>query len=224
VLACSARSAPPDRCGAPKHQPSTFAQFGYDTASRLSSVTNGLNVVTYGYLANSPLVETVTFSENTAPRMTTTKSYDVLNRLTSISSVPSAAPVVSFNYGYNAAHQRTAVANADNSRWAFGYDTLGQVTSARKYWSDGTPVAGQQFEYAFDDLGNRTGTKAGGNENGANLQSAKYTVNNLNQYTSRDVPGAVDVIGFADPAATAVWPRGCATAKTSALERPGTLA
>ena len=25
-------------------------------------------------------------------------------------------------------------------------------------WQDGTPVAGQQFEYAFDDIGNRTAT------------------------------------------------------------------
>jgi hypothetical protein len=42
------------------------------------------------------------------------------------------------------------------------YDALGQVRSGRKYWSDQTPVAGQQFEYARDDAGNRTSTKAGG--------------------------------------------------------------
>lgn len=35
------------------------------------------------------------------------------------------------------------------------YDTLGQVTSGKKYWSDGTPVAGEQFAYAYDDIGNR---------------------------------------------------------------------
>lgn len=31
------------------------------------------------------------------------------------------------------------------------YDKLGQVTSGKRYWSDWTPVAGQQFEYGFDD-------------------------------------------------------------------------
>ena len=31
------------------------------------------------------------------------------------------------------------------------YDKLGQLTSGKRYWSDNTPVAGQQFEYAFDD-------------------------------------------------------------------------
>ncbi len=30
---------------------------------------------------------------------------------------------------------------------------LAQLATGRKYWSDGTPVAGQQFEYVFDDIG-----------------------------------------------------------------------
>jgi len=42
------------------------------------------------------------------------------------------------------------------------YDNLGQVTSGKKYFADGTPVPGQQFEYGFDDIGNRSSTKAGG--------------------------------------------------------------
>jgi RHS repeat-associated protein len=78
-----------------------------------------------------------------------------------------------------------------------GFQRDWQVISGKKYWSDGTPVAGQQFEYAFDDIGNRTGTKAGGDENGAGLRSAAYSANDLNQYTSRDVPGFLDIIGLA---------------------------
>ena len=31
-------------------------------------------------------------------------------------------------------------------------DALGQVKSGKRYWSDGTAVAGQQFDYAFDDI------------------------------------------------------------------------
>ena len=54
---------------------------------------------------------------------------------------------------------------------------LGQVISGKKYWSDGTPVAGQQFEYGFDDIGNRHQTRAGGDANGANLREAGYSVN-----------------------------------------------
>ena len=71
------------------------------------------------------------------------------------------------------------------------------MKSGQKYWPDWTPVAGQQFEYGFDDIGNRTSTKAGGDESGAGLRSAAYSANNLNQYSNRDVPGGFDVLGVA---------------------------
>ncbi len=72
--------------------------------------------------------------------MTTTKAYDYLNRLTSISSSSSSSFSSSSNYAYNSTNQRTALTNADKSRWAYGYDSLGQVTSGKKYWKDGTLV------------------------------------------------------------------------------------
>lgn len=87
--------------------------------------------------------------------------------------------------------------NADNSYWVYQYDSLGQVTSGKKYWSDGTPVAGQQFTYTFDTIGNRTQTQTGGDSTGSNLRVANYTNNTLNQITSRDIPGYVDILGEA---------------------------
>ena len=77
-------------------------------------------------------------------------------RLTSVSSTANSTVVSSSAYQLNSANQRVAVTNADGSYWVYGYDNLGQVTSGKKYWSDNTPVAGQQFEYTFDDIGNRT--------------------------------------------------------------------
>jgi hypothetical protein len=71
------------------------------------------------------------------------------------------------------------------------------VISGKKYWSDGTPVAGQQFQYGFDDIGNRTSTAQGGDQWGANLRYASYGANSLNQYTNRTVPSYVDVLGSA---------------------------
>ena len=183
-------------------QPSTLVQYGYDTASRLSAVTNGSFRAPYTYLANSPLVSQIGYVYSGVSRMTTTKQYDNLNRLTQISSVPSAGATASFNYQYNSANQRTAVTNADSSLWQYGYDALGQVITGKKYWNDGTAVAGEQFEYSFDDIGNRQSTKAGGDQWGANLRYATYAANNLNQYTTRTVPGAVDVIGTAANTAT----------------------
>lgn len=107
-----------------------------------------------------------------------------------------------FNYANKTANQRTAITNVDSSRWVYQYDALGQVVSGKKYWSDGTPVAGQQFEYGFDDIGNRKTAAVGGDNVGANLRYTSYAANNLNQYTSRDVPGFVNVIGSASNTAT----------------------
>ena len=184
-------------------QPSAFSlSFAYDPASRLQTVTSGGQSATYSYVANSPLVEQITFSQSGQTRMTTTKTYDNLNRLTRISSVPSASSVVSFDYAYNSANQRFAVTNADSSRWGYSYDTLGQVTSGRKYFPDGTVVPGQQFDYAFDDIGNRKTAVTGGDQWGSNRRYQNYTANALNQYTQRTVPGFVDLIGSATNRAT----------------------
>ena len=90
------------------------------------------------------------------------------------------------------------------SFWLYQYDNLGQVISGKRYWRDGTPLAGQQFGYGFDDIGNRTSTQAGGDAHGAGLRTASYTANTLNQITSRDIPGAVDIIGAATATATNV--------------------
>ncbi len=174
--------------------------YGYDNASRLLTVNDGNNnVATYSYLANSPLVSQITFTQNGAKRMTTTKQYDYLNRLTQISSQPSASGTlpISYSYNYNAANQRTRNTFADGSHWVYQYDWLGQVTNGARLWNDGTPVAGQQYQYAFDTIGNRTQTWSGGDTNGLNLRVANYTVNSLNQYTQRGVPGTNDIVGVA---------------------------
>ncbi len=179
-----------------------MATNAYDAASRLAYVSDRTNSASYSFLANSPLVSQILFQQSGTTRMTTTKSYDNLNRLLAVSNTPSADSVISFNYAYNNANQRTAVTNADNSRWAYQYDYLGQATSGKKYWSDAVPVAGQQFEYGFDDIGNRKVAASGGDQWGANLRYQNYTANNLNQYTQRTVPGAVDIIGAAKTNAT----------------------
>ena len=172
----------------------------YDVASRLQAVydSNGCTAY-YNYLANSLLVSQIIFTNGGNWRMTKTKQNDYLNRLTQISSQPSALglPPIAFNYNYNAANQRTKNALADGSYWVYGYDSLGQVTNGCKYFRDGTPVPGQQFGYLFDDTGNRKQTLAGGDAAGAGLRLASYSVNNLNQITARDYPGTNDVIGAA---------------------------
>jgi RHS repeat-associated protein len=133
--------------------------------------------------------------------MTATKQWDLLNRLTSVTSAIGSS-AMGYSYLHNTANQRTNVTLSDNSRWVYQYDSLGQVTSGKKYWSDGTPVAGQQYEYAFDDIGNRKTASSGGDNSGQNLRTAYYTNNILNQITGRTVPGSVQVLGSAASNAT----------------------
>lgn len=109
---------------------------------------------------------------------------------------------MSLSCQYNDANQRTRATLNDGSFWIYRYDSLGQVISGKRYWNDGTPVPGQQFEYGFDDIGNRSSTGAGGDANGVNLRSATYSANNLNQYSSRTVPGGFDVVGIANAASS----------------------
>jgi len=61
---------------------------------------------------------------------------------------------------------------------------------------------GQQFQYAFGEIGNRTIAASGGDQWGANLRFEHYSANNLNQYTSRTVPGYVQELGSANSNAT----------------------
>ena len=53
---------------------------------------------------------------------------------------------------------------------------------------------GQVFNYAFDDIGNRTSASSG--SSGA-LRVQTYVANFLNQYTNRTVPGFVEASGTA---------------------------
>ncbi len=175
--------------------------YTHDAASRLHTITHGNTTATYAYLANSPLVETVTFHQSGNTRLTTTKVYDKLNRLASITNTPSSSSASSFNYAYNAANQRVRATREDSSYWAYGYDTLGQVTSGKKHRVDATVINGLDYEWIFDDIGNRRSATRNASSSEA-LAKESYTANSLNQYSQRTVPGVIDVHGTADADAT----------------------
>ena len=185
--------------------------YGYDGASRVSSVTEGTFNTSYVYENNANLVRTVSLKQNTTSRVTSEQRYDLLGRLRSVSSSlngSSGIPAVASGYQYNNANQRERNREADGSYWSYTYDKLGQVTSGKKFWSDGTPVAGMQFEYAFDDIGNRKTAKWGGDQNGANLRIGTYTSDRINQISQRTVSGSFEVIGAVASAAQTVTVNG----------------
>ena len=105
------------------------------------------------------------------------------------------------DYDFNAANQRIAEAweGLDEPSWVwdYGYDDLGQLTSADRKWGDiwngfTDPVKGQEYSYKFDDIGNRTKVTV-------NQREITYDdgTSGLNQYAERNVPDAVDILGLA---------------------------
>lgn len=173
---------------------SILTEFGiaYETGgSRVEEIVMGDHAATYSYYPNSSLVRTLAYEKSASPVLTISRGYDSLNRLTSIGS----SAMEQYAYQYNDADQRTRVDREDGSHWEIGYDNLGQVISGKRYWSSKIPVEGQQFDYTFDDIGNRTETTRNG-------RTAQYEPNLLNQIESRGIPGVVDLLGHAQPEAT----------------------
>ena len=171
--------------------------YAYDATSRLDTITSGSQTATYAYHPNSGLLNTATFTGGT----NIARSYDTIGRLENITSTPAADTAQSYAYTYNNLNQRTRVTREDGSYWSYIYNDRGELISGKKYWSDNSIVWGAQTEYSFDSSGNRNYASDGGNQL-SRLRQSNYTTNSLNQYVQRTAPGAVDVTGTAETAAT----------------------
>ena len=166
--------------------------FGYDTASRLASVSQGNRVASYTFGNELDTIEAVTIQNNSVERYRLSRSHDLIGRVTRIDTLGNTSVLhTRRDYRHNSANQRSSMADKNGCQWQFAYDSLGQLISAQKFESaDGGVVPGYVFDFAFDDIGNRLSTTT-------NDRLADYNSNALNQYTQRDYPGAVDVRGAA---------------------------
>jgi RHS repeat-associated protein len=172
--------------------------YGYDSTSRLETVTSGGQTATYGYFPSSGLLNTTSFTSGTIMART----YDAQSRIQTVTNTPASGTPQSYGYTYNNLNQRTRITREDGSYWSYVYNDRGEVVSGKKFWSDNTPVAGQQFEYGYDNIGNRQSSKSGGDATGNNLRQSSYVADGLNQLSQRTVPGAIDIVGTSDAAAT----------------------
>jgi RHS repeat-associated protein len=168
--------------------------YAYDSASRLREISQASQAATFAYTPNTSQIASITSSANGVTRLTSTKDYDQLGRLASVShAIGSTA--LSHSYLYNGANQRTRANREDGSYWDYAYDTLGQINNAVKRRSDGAARLGQTFAYTYDDIGNRRSATL-------NNQTATYTADVLNRYVTRTVPSVVPVLGRAAADAT----------------------
>ena len=140
------------------------------------------------------------------PIAETAREFDALGRLTHISTGSLREHgdfFQSFGYTYNDINQRTRVESEDGSYWEYRYDDLGQVISAKRYWKDDNPIAGQQYEYDFDGIGNRKAARYGGDTEGKNLAEIRYTNgdDDATQIGTIEHPGTTYVTGSANEGA-----------------------
>ena len=139
-----------------------IADHTYDAQGRMSVVAGNGNLptgeavqFTYSYDGASVFITGVAMPG----QLSTTKTYDVLNRLVSVeNTVGAAAPAVfsSFTYTYDDSDRRTRVDLADGGRWDYTYDNAGQLTGGTRYGpeldtTEGTLV---EYSYQYDAMGN----------------------------------------------------------------------
>ncbi|OGV33631.1 MAG: hypothetical protein A2020_11095 [Lentisphaerae bacterium GWF2_45_14] len=163
--------------------------YTYDAMSRLATVSDGARTATYNRVPGSSLLASTVINNGTSDILTASRTYDILDRLTNITSNG-----ISYNYTYDNSDKRTKNVLSDGSYWIYEYDDLGQVTKGKKYTSTGIEVVGQSFGYNYDNIGNLKTENRNGNV-------FKYSSNNVNQYTQRTVPGRVNISGSADASA-----------------------
>ncbi|MFC0017456.1 RHS repeat domain-containing protein [Roseibacillus persicicus] len=130
------------------------------------------------------------------------RHFDLGGRVTGVLARQGSATgsiLTSAGYKYNSAGRREWLTREDGTRWEFGYNSKGEVTSGKKRLPNGGDLlAGQQFEYDYDGIGNRKTAKYGGDQNGSNLRNITYAPNDLNQYGTITYSGHISLIGFGD--------------------------
>ena len=190
----------------------------YDSFGRISTMTvpateNGENVHSptptqssnsfhWTYLQGSDLKASLAYPNG----LTASWTYDANNQLLQVRNATPTNVISQFDYTYDAAGRRTAIAKTGS---AFGdlsgsvdtytYNARSELTSARRT-KNGQPIPGFSEDFDYDPIGNRR-SSATYNEKGE-AQTSTYQANNLNQYTSRTVPGYAAARGEADPDAT----------------------
>ena len=98
--------------------------------------------------------------------LTTTRTWDHGSRLRSIANVVNGAAVTSHSYNYDAINRRTRATLEDNSMWNYGVHDRNELTSSSRVWGDQSAVSGQQYGYAYDNIGNRQSASYGGDTQG----------------------------------------------------------
>lgn len=161
--------------------------YGHDGNWRLQTLTSPAGAFGYQYRGSSSLVTNLSLPNTAA----ITNEFDGLGRLLStVLRNSSGTWLDQHGYQCDAAHQRTQQTLLDGNTWDYGYDALGQLTSAQGKESGGTSRLQEQLSYGYDAAGNLTNRVNNG-------FSQTFTLNNsYNQLSSAARTNGFTVAGL----------------------------
>ena len=126
--------------------------YTYDSLLRLTTVASPAGSFTYSYNNAGRQIYNLSLPGGNS----IASSYDAAGQLSTTALMNSGNTVRdSFGYIYDLNGNRTNVLRANNSHVAYGYDSIGQLTSAMGVEPDGVTVRGNEnFGYGYDPAGN----------------------------------------------------------------------
>lgn len=164
----------------------------------LASIVSGTNEAKYYYHKNSDLVRQISWFHAGQLRLTNARNYDVLNRLSNTAHYKvegGVAPIALQAYDYDVLNRRNKTTLLDASYWDYVYNDRNEVKEADKKLSGATLLAGWQYRFNYDNLGNRTSYETGGDAAGVGRRVFNTPSNSLNQYSGYNSPATFDVLG-----------------------------
>ena len=104
------------------------------------------------------------------------------------------ATVTSDDYTYDDLNRRTRANLEDGSLWKCSYNDRNELTGAGGFSGRIDPVAGEQYGYGFDNIGNRTVAQSGSVGNHVHRQLHGQQPQRI---TGIVTPGSKDILGLA---------------------------
>ena len=189
--------------------------YGYDTAGRFETVSDGANSYVYSYQPNSSLVSTMESRTGGNSWFKESRYFDIPGRLIGIRSDRTngslvVAQISTHGYKLDALGRRTRNTFYDGSYWEYGYNDRSEVTSATRKTPAGIVIPQLAASYDYDGIGNRLSSTS------PILGNHTYIPSSLNQYASITTSNSRTAIGRA-PAAWNVEVDGVAASRTGEL-------
>ena len=168
----------------------------------LSSVTSAAGSTVLAWYPGSSILRQATTTAGGNVVRRETRTVDLAGRVTGVHTAAASGTLAAAGYTVDDLGRRTTARREDGSTWTYGYNDRSEVISGSKRLpgSGNTPgdlAKGLQFDYAYDDIGNRKLPDAEQEEPplvGEEHRQIGYQANALNQYTSITTPRFADVL------------------------------